>query len=198
MTRGRPRQFEEKEALARATLVFWEKGYRGTSLDDLTEAMQINRPSLYASFGDKEQLFLSVIDHYRQAYIRPIALELLRAADLRTGLLVFFKGAGRIICGGVNPPGCLIACLLSEECCESEVIRLKLAEIITSADAAFTELFEKHKHELREQLTPPVAAQLLTSTMHGIAIRARSGASLDQLLPIVEGFIAALLKPDGG
>jgi hypothetical protein len=94
------------------------------------------------------------------------AIELLQAGDLRTGLLEFFKSAGRLICGGVNAPGCLIACLLSEGCCESELIRVKLCEIIASGDAAFTGLFEKHKDKLCEGVTPPVAAHTPALNIH--------------------------------
>src|ERR1700758_5292388 len=64
---GRPREFSEAAALDSAMRVFWEKGYEGTSLDDLTRAMGINRSSLYASFGDKEELFSKVIARYTEA-----------------------------------------------------------------------------------------------------------------------------------
>lgn len=194
MTKGRPRKFNEQDALSRATVIFWQKGYRGTSLDDLTEAMQINRPSLYASFGDKEKLFLAAVDHYRETYIRPNVIKLLQAENLRTGLREFFQASGRLICGEVNPPGCLIACLLSENCTESRLIGLKFAEIIASADAAFTGLFERHKDELSERITPQAAAKLLTSTIHGVSIRARSGASQKDLVPIVDGLIKVLVN----
>src|SRR5438045_69567 len=61
---GRPRAFDPDAALDRAMHVFWAKGYEGTSLSDLTRAMRINRPSLYAAFGNKEQLFKKVLDRY--------------------------------------------------------------------------------------------------------------------------------------
>ena len=83
MTKGRPREYDETEVLEKAMLVFWQKGYRGTSLDDLTNAMQINRPSLYAAFCDKETLFLRAVDHYREKMIVPHINELLAAEDLR-------------------------------------------------------------------------------------------------------------------
>src|ERR1700674_1455924 len=62
--RGRPRAFDPDAALERAMHVFWAKGYEGASLSDLTRAMRINRPSLYAAFGNKEQLFRKVLDRY--------------------------------------------------------------------------------------------------------------------------------------
>src|SRR2546430_15073461 len=63
--RGRPRAFDPDAALERAMHVFWAKGYEGASLSDLTRAMRVNRPSLYAAFGNKEQLFRKVLDRYR-------------------------------------------------------------------------------------------------------------------------------------
>src|SRR5262245_6911630 len=126
--RGRPREFDAALALDKALLVFWEKGYRGTSLDDLTDAMQINRPSLYAAFGDKEQLFLSAVDRYRDKYIVPQVKKLFAEKTLRKALSEFLRGIAGVVTSESTPPGCLIACLLSEECCESETIRSKLAE----------------------------------------------------------------------
>src|SRR5436309_1319981 len=76
--KGRPRTFNIDEALDRALQVFWRKGYEGTSLSDLTRAMGINRPSLYAAFGDKQALFRKVLDRYAEgpaAYVREALQE---------------------------------------------------------------------------------------------------------------------------
>ncbi len=71
MNAGRKRTFDKQEALDKATRVFWENGYAGTSLTDLTAAIGINKPSLYAAFGNKEQLFASSIEHYMSTYGMP-------------------------------------------------------------------------------------------------------------------------------
>jgi AcrR family transcriptional regulator len=120
MSKGRPREFNTTDALDQALLVFWRKGYRGTSLDDLTDVMQINRPSLYAAFGDKEKLFLAAVDQYREKYLVPRVRKLLSCDNLREGLADFFRSMSGVIIENETPPGCLIACLLSEESCESE------------------------------------------------------------------------------
>src|SRR5436190_7853112 len=76
--RGRPRSFDAEKALECALEVFWRKGYEGTSLPDLTRAMRINRPSLYAAFGNKEALFRKALDRYVQgpaAYVRKSLTE---------------------------------------------------------------------------------------------------------------------------
>lgn len=174
-------------------LVFWQKGYRGTSLDDLTEAMSINRPSLYAAFGDKEKLFISAIDRYRAQYLAEPTRKLLRAESLREGLPRFFRDMGEVIMSDRTPPGCMIACLLSEECCDSKTIQKKLSECISLADSTFQEVFERHKDELSERISPAVAAKLLTTTLHGMAIRARSGASKRDIIQIARGVRKSLL-----
>jgi len=174
-------------------LVFWRNGYRGTSLDDLTEALNINRPSLYAAFGDKEKLFLESVDFYRDQFMVPTARVLLEAEDLREGLESFFRAFLNLVLGKDTPPGCFVACLLSEECCDSDAIKDKLAGLISSADRAFAKAFQRHQSVLRAPLTPEQAAKLLTSTIHGLAVRARSGASRSEIIGVCRAFTSALL-----
>jgi len=192
MAKGRPREFQIDEALDRAMLVFWKKGYRGTSLDDLTEAMAINRPSLYSAFTDKEKLFLSVIDRYRSKFLVKPSRALKEAESLRSGLKDFFMALGNVVLNDSNPPGCMIACLLADESCESDAIKAKLAESIALADANFAKFFEAHKDELAPGLDAATAAKLLTSTTHGLSIRARSGASKREMLKVATSFIGLI------
>ncbi len=77
MSAGRKRTFDEEQALEAAMRVFWQKGYVGTSLSDLTAALGINKPSLYAAFGNKEQLFASALARYGSRYGLPHAEHLL-------------------------------------------------------------------------------------------------------------------------
>src|SRR5207245_10721957 len=89
---GRPRAFDPDVALERAMHVFWAKGYEGASLSDLTRAMRINRPSLYAAFGNKEQLFRKVLDRYMNG---PLAYfgKALGSAKARDVVVQIFRGA---------------------------------------------------------------------------------------------------------
>ena len=193
MPRGRPREFDTEDALQRAMVVFWRRGYRGTSLDDLTEALEVNKPSLYAAFGDKEALFLAVVDYYRDNMVAPAVRKLIGCKNLRDGLQAFFRAMSNIVIENETPPGCLIACLLSEECCESDVIKTKLFSLIESADRVFTKVFEEHKDELNPSLNPEAAGRLLASTMHGLSIRARAGASKKVLVEICDAFIESVV-----
>src|SRR5579859_5199475 len=104
---GRPRCFCEDVALEAAMRVFWQKGYEGASLSDLTEAMGINRPSLYAAFGNKEELFRKALDRYRNGpagYVR----ESLDAPTARAVVKRLLTGAADMITDPRNPPGCLM------------------------------------------------------------------------------------------
>src|ERR1700685_3500609 len=104
---GRPRSFDTTHALDAAMNGFWRKGYQGASLSDLTEAMGINRPSLYAAFGDKEELFRKVLDCYTNgpaAYARE-ALEQPTARLVAERLL---QGTANLAGNHSNPPGCLL------------------------------------------------------------------------------------------
>src|SRR5438105_12548238 len=105
--RGRPRSFDAAKALDKAMKIFWRKGYEGTSLPDLTRAMGINRPSLYAAFGNKEALFRKALHRYTEgpaAFFRT-ALEAPTARAVVNGLL---GGASDAHAAPRNPRGCLI------------------------------------------------------------------------------------------
>ena len=105
--RGRPRAFDPDAALERAMHVFWAKGYEGASLSDLTRAMRINRPSLYAAFGNKEELFRKVLDRYMDG---PLAYfgKALAAPKVRDVVEQIFFGAAKMAGDPRIPAGCLM------------------------------------------------------------------------------------------
>jgi AcrR family transcriptional regulator len=104
---GRPREFDLDEALERALLMFWRHGYEGTSVSDLTEANAITRPSLYAAFGSREELFRRALDRCeeRTASFLSASLEVPTARAVAEGLL---RGAANFHADSSNPPGCLM------------------------------------------------------------------------------------------
>src|SRR6059058_5432561 len=106
-TVGRPRAFDVDEALDQALKVFWRKGYEGASLPDLTRAMGINRPSLYAAFGNKEALFRKVMDRYTTGPAG-YACDALQAPTAREVVERLFRGALAAQADPRNPRGCLM------------------------------------------------------------------------------------------
>jgi len=107
MPKGRPRQFDTEQALEAAMLLFWRNGYEGTSLSALAEAMDINMPSLYAAFGNKQALFQKALDRYlqRPASYLPQALE---ESDARAAIKKLFRGAINMVVSPRHPDGCLL------------------------------------------------------------------------------------------
>jgi AcrR family transcriptional regulator len=107
--KGRPREFDKDSVLDRAMLVFWRNGYEGTSLSDLTAAMNINRPSLYSTFGDKEQLFFQVLERYLETYGTRGVRQLAEHSDIKMAIAAFFDCVVEQLTDTQLPPGCLIA-----------------------------------------------------------------------------------------
>ncbi|HRX87582.1 MAG TPA: helix-turn-helix domain-containing protein, partial [Phycisphaerae bacterium] len=107
MARGRPRTFDEHLALTRALEIFWRKGYAGASLEELTTAMGINRPSLYAAFGNKEALFRRALDHYERGPAGYFAAALAEPAA-RAAIERLLRESVAVVTGGRTPRGCLL------------------------------------------------------------------------------------------
>ena len=180
--RGRPREFDVDAALEAAMRVFWRQGYEGASLSDLTEAMGINRPSLYAAFGDKDELFRKALDRYQQSatlYIR----EALKAPSARAVVQQLLEGAINLSASSKNPRGCLLingalACSASHE-----NIRDQLKFRRSLGEKAIRARLQRAKAEgdLPRNADPGDLARYVTVLLRGIAVEAASGATRAQL-----------------
>src|ERR1700760_77774 len=109
--RGRPRSFDELEALEKAIQVFWSKGYDGVTIDDLVAGMGVGRPSLYAVFGDKRTLFLRVLKAYAEAKGARAAKALFSPRTLRDAVAAFLRHAVEAATEEGSAPGCLMVCV---------------------------------------------------------------------------------------
>ncbi|MFF5535874.1 TetR/AcrR family transcriptional regulator [Streptomyces cinerochromogenes] len=179
MPGGRPRAFDAETALDRALEVFWRQGYEGTSLSELTAAMGINRPSLYGAFGNKEQLFRTVLDRY---FTSPgaFAVEALEAPTAREVVERLVLGAVELTTGPHTPHGCLSvnsvhACGPDSDPVRQEVIARRMA-----GEAALRRRFEQAA-DLPADCDPRVLAQLVYTITDGIAVQAASGHTREQL-----------------
>src|SRR5277367_4144538 len=109
--RGRPRSFDETEALEKATQVFWSKGYDGVTIDDLVAGMGVGRPSLYSVFGDKRTLFLRVLRAYAEKKGARAAKALFSPQNLRASVAGFLRHAVENATEEGSAAGCLIVCV---------------------------------------------------------------------------------------
>jgi AcrR family transcriptional regulator len=179
---GRPREFDIDQALDRALYVFWRKGYEGTTLPDLTKAMGINRPSLYAAFGSKEGLFRKALDRYAEgpaAYVR----EALNEPTARAVARRLLSGTIDVVTARRNPRGCLMVqgALVCGEAAES--VRRELVSRRLAGEAALRKRFQRALSEgdLPVGSRPADLARYIIAVVHGIAVQAAGGASRAEL-----------------
>jgi AcrR family transcriptional regulator len=184
--RGRPRAFNAEKALEQATRIFWKHGYEGASLPQLTKAMGINRPSLYAAFGNKEALFRKALDRYmeksgvliREALAQPTA----RAVVERFLKVVILNSARGKIRGCLLVQGAL-TCGNS-----ADSIRKELALRRGAGERALRIRFERAVSEgdLPRSSDPAALAKFVATFQHGLAVQSAGGANPEELLAAVE------------
>jgi AcrR family transcriptional regulator len=192
MRTGRPRNFSTEAALDRAMTVFWQKGYEGASLADLTEAMEINPPSLYAAFGNKEGLFRAVLERY-DARRKELMDRVLTAPDAMSVARTFLHGVAEFAAdtSGRNPPGCLL--VQSGLSCSEEFIPEVLAQHRAEKERALRERFERDRRErkLPANAEPATLARYLVAMANGLAVQAAAGASAAELREVADLALAA-------
>jgi AcrR family transcriptional regulator len=167
--------------------VFWAKGYEGASLSELTRAMRINRPSLYAAFGNKEQLFRKVLDRYMDG---PLAYfgEALAAPKARDVIEEIFLGAARMAGDPRIPAGCLMVqgALAVGDAASS--VRKEAAARRAGAEVALRHRLQRAKREgdLPSNADPAELARYVMTVLQGMAIQGADGASRDQLRRVAQ------------
>lgn len=192
MAIGRPRAFDIDQALDRALEVFWRKGYEGATLGDLTAAMGINPPSLYAAFGNKEGLFRKALGRY-EAKHETFWKEALAAPTAREAIERLLKGTAASLGDKRNPPGCLIvqgALCGGEEC---DTVKKELAACRDASVALIRERLKRAKRagDLPADADPASLARYVATVIHGMAVQAASGASRKDLERVAETALRA-------
>jgi AcrR family transcriptional regulator len=185
-TRGRPRVFDMDEALDKALQIFWNRGYEGASLAELTEALGVNKPSLYAAFGNKEELFKKALSRYAAgpvAFVRDVINE----PTAREVAESFLFKAVEFLTQPTQPKGCMIAqgALSGGE--STQLVKEILIKYRKSYENLLAERFEKAKLEgdLSSDAEPKELAKYLATLHQGMSVQATSGATKDELIKTV-------------
>ena len=188
--RGRPRAYDPAQALARAADTFWKAGYAGTSLDDLSEATGMNRPSLYAAFGDKRDLYLKTLDYYREESRALARHALADNPTLRVFLKRFYDKALELYLTD-GPRGCYSIGTAATVAAVDDGVRAFLADSMRTTDGFLTHQIEKAKQrgEIARDADPAALAYLATATLHTLAVRARAGLPRKELNALVNAAI---------
>lgn len=191
--RGRPRRYDPDAALRRARDCFWRAGYAATSLDDLATGMGMNRPSIYAGFGDKRALYHRVADEYANASRAWLAAALAVPKPLRDNLMSLYGHARDFYLAGSR--GCFLLGTAVTESPRDATVRGIAESTMTAFTAAFAERFERAERDGELRAHPPDAlAAIATATLNTIAVRARTGAQpavLDALIDATVDVICA-------
>jgi AcrR family transcriptional regulator len=195
--RGRPRAYQPDIALGKALDLFRKDGFAATSLDDLSSATGMNRPSLYGAFGDKRELYIKSYARYR-ADARAAMLDIFRdELPIRQRLQRIYAVALDIyLSGEAGPRGCFTVMTAASEAVADPEIRAMVLEGFIELDRAFAACFRhaKEKGELPEAADPVVLAQLASATVHTVAIRARARVPRRELEAIVKGAIDVMVR----
>ena len=189
---GRPREFDPDIALSAALDLFWRKGFEGTSLTDLTEAMGISRPSLYAAFGNKEQLFRLALDHYQATCMNFFGAALLQpTARLVVERLLYGFADAQTDC--VHPPGCLstsgaLACSDAVEPIRAELIARRTAQ-----EVALRRRLEQAvaENDLPAETDVADMAGYVMTLVQGMSVQSASGAGREMLYGVVRTALRA-------
>ena len=193
--RGRPRAYQPEVALGKALDLFRKGGFSATSLDDLSAATGMNRPSLYGAFGDKRELYIKSYQRYRDD-ARAAMLDIFgQEMPIRKRLQRIYAIALDIYLEGESPRGCFTVMTAASEAVADPGIRAMVLDGFSELDKAFAACFRlaKDKGEIAATSDPRVLAQLASATIHTVAIRARAGVPRKELEAIVKGALDVML-----
>jgi AcrR family transcriptional regulator len=200
--RGRPRAYDPAVAIRQARDTFWGAGYAATSLEDLSAGMGMNRPSIYAAFGDKRALYLRAASDYADISRAWLATALARPRPLPDGLRAAYRYARDFyLAGGDTPRGCFLLGTAVTEAHRDAEVRAVVEATMSAFTATFCERFERAERDGELSPHAPASiggsaaaalAQIATATLNTLAVRARTGASAADLDALIDATVGVI------
>lgn len=198
--RGRPRAYDPDAALERARDVFWEGGFTGSSLDALSVATAMNRPSLYGAFGDKEALYLRTLERYRDESLVAIRQALDPRRSLREGLGILYATAlSTYLDERAGARGCFLIGTAAVEAVLHPAVRAMLHGSLAAFEQELEERFRlaRDRGEIGAGADPVTLARLAAAVLHSLAVRARAGEVRAILEAIADSGVAMICAAAG-
>lgn len=186
-SRGRPKKFDFEEASERALELFWTQGFEGTSISDLSEALNMNRPSIYASFGNKDTLFKLSLKRYTSNQLQFIDAAIAKPT-LNEVVDMLFKSEIALLTEHEMPRGCLLVQAAASCSKESESMKELLNNQRKAIEAKLRKRIQlaQLKKDFSMQQSPSVLAKSIMAIYEGISIQAASGSAKAELLNVAE------------
>ncbi|KDD25556.1 TetR/AcrR family transcriptional regulator [Bordetella bronchiseptica] len=190
---GRPRAFDRDAALLAAMRTFWTQGYEGTSIQDLVQAMGVNKPSLYATFGCKEEIFREAIELYDRVEGRATSQSLAQARTAREAVETMLRANARAYTVAEGPRGCMIVLSSLLGAPENARVRAFLADNRLAGESLLQDRLAQGIAQGDLAPTADIAqlAAFYTTVLEGLSIQARDGAGADKLNTIIDAAMLA-------
>jgi AcrR family transcriptional regulator len=194
--RGRPRQFDQNLVLDAATGVFWRKGLSATTVDDLTIAMGMNKPSFYRAFGDKEAIYRMTLDRFCGQMEQAMNATLFTENDLTKAMKAFYTAAVGVYTSGEQPLGCL---MVSTAVCSAPThpdVQTDLLNVLKVIDASFERRMENARSagQLPKSFDCKNRARFGQALLHSLSVRARAGERQQELMGLIDAGVDLLLS----
>ena len=181
---GRPRAYDPQLALDAALEVFWRTGFAATSLDDLSQATGMNRPSIYAAFGDKHSLYLQAMEHYREKTRELVKIAFDNDQPIRVCMHEAYTRALDMYYGNVKTPlGCFMTCTVVPDVTGDEELRKSLTAGLQLYDDGWRNRIERAQKngEINKSLNADSLAKIASGALYYMAIRSRAGEPRENL-----------------
>ena len=193
--RGRPKLYDTEAALKAAGAVFWAKGFSGASLDDLSNAMGMNRPSIYRAFGDKEEIYRQALNQFASIMDEAFNQTLIKEQDIRKGLKKFYLKAMEVYSSDETALGCMVWSTAPAATLIHPEVQADLLAAIKHVDAMVLRRVELaiEQGQVKKGVDTNSLSKLIQALLHSISIRVRAGESTTSLKRFIDSAILILL-----